>query len=95
MPKFLASLRLKRFQKTARLIFMINKLTKLSRESSYDIQAEQIFYLLDADLLGELKSEDSQLAPLRKCTLAKDREGFFRLGRYLSEFRDDTTVKSD
>ena len=32
--------------------------------------------ILDADLLGELTTEDSQLCQLRKHILAKDREGF-------------------
>ena len=36
--------------------------------------------ILDADLLEELTTEDSQLGQLRKHILAKNREGFLRLG---------------
>ena len=51
--------------------------------------------ILDADVLGELTTEDSQLGQLRKHILAKDREGFLRLGSYLASFWDDAAVIND
>ena len=51
--------------------------------------------ILDADLLGEFTTEDSQLCQLRKHILAKDREGFLRLGSYMANFWDDASVIND
>ena len=44
--------------------------------------------LEDAKLLGELTSGDSQLAPLRKCILAKEKNSS-------ATSQDVTTVKND
>ena len=46
--------------------------------------------LKEGDLVGELPSKDSQLAPS-----GKYREGFLGLEKYLSSFRDNVTVISD
>ena len=51
--------------------------------------------LLDADLLGLLTSDNSQIAPLRKYILTKNREGFLRLVNSLSGFWDNATVIND
>ena len=51
--------------------------------------------ILDADLVGELTTEDSYLGQLRKPILAKDREGLLRLGCYLANFCDDASVIND
>ena len=51
--------------------------------------------ILDADLQGELTTEDSHLGQLRKHIFAKDREGFLRLGSYMANFWDDASVIND
>ena len=51
--------------------------------------------ILDADLLGELTTEDCELGQLRKHILAKNREGFQRLGSYMANFWDDASVIND
>ena len=97
----LPNFRLKRSTKAARVSIMANKVNSRATTSTPIVSEDKKSFstglsdLLDADLLTALTSEDSQLGPLRKCILAKDREGFIRLGNYIASFWEDAAVIND
>ena len=96
----LAIFRANRLKKTMRVNMIANEIGE-KRTKEAPVTSDRNFFttgihkILDADLLGELTTEDSQLGQLRKHILAKDREGFLRLGSYMANFWDDASVISD
>ena len=82
--KMLANFRLKRSTKASRAKSMVNKVNRMAKKITPIVSGDKMSHktgLLNLkDLLSELKTEDSQLGPLRKCILAREREGYMRLG---------------
>ena len=96
----LANFRANRLKKTLRVNMIASKVGK-KRTQEAPVTSDMksfttgLHNILDTDLLGELTTEDSQLGQLRKHILAKDREGFLRLGSYMANFWDDASVIND
>ena len=98
--RMLANFRTNRLKKTVRVNMIASKLgKKRTQEAPVNSNRKSfttgLHNILDADLLGELTIEDSQLGQLRKHILAKDREGFLRLGSNMANFWDDASVIID
>ena len=96
----LANFRTNRLKRTVRVNMIADKVEKKKTQEAPVNTHKKSFTtglrkILDADLLGELTTEDSQLGQLRKHILAKDREGFLRLGSYMANFLDDASVIND
>ena len=98
--RMLANFRTNRMKRTVRVNMIADKVEK-KKEQEAPVNTHKksftagLHNILDADLLGELTIEDSQLIQLRKHILAKDREGFLRLGSYMANFWDDASVIND
>ena len=98
--RMLANFRTNKMKRTVRVNMIADKVGK-KKEQEAPVNTNKksftigLHYILDADLLGELTTEDSQLGQLRKHILAKDREGFLRLGSYMANFWDDASVIND
>ena len=96
----LANFRMNRMKRTVRVNMIADKVRKKKEQEAPVKTIKKSFTtglhnILDADLLGELTTEDSQLGQLRKHILAKDREGFLRLGCYMANVWDDASVIND
>ena len=95
-----ANFRTNRMKRTVRVNSIADKVGK-KKEQEAPVNTNKksfttgLHNILDAYLLGELTMEDSQLGQLRKHILAKDREGFLRLGSYMANFWDDASVIND
>ena len=95
--RMLANFRANRLTKTVRVNMKASKVGKKRTQEAPVTSDRKSFTtglhnIHDVDLLGELTTEDSQLGQLRKHILAKDREGFLRLGSYMANFWDDASV---
>ena len=95
--RMLVNFRTNRMKRTVRVNMIAGKVGK-KKEQEAPVNTHKksfttsLHNILDADLLGELTIEDSQLS---QHILAKDREGFSRLGSYMANFWDDASVIND
>ena len=98
--RMLANFRINRLKKTVRVNmiaskFEIRRLQKNPVNTDRKSFTTGLHNILDADRLGELITGDSRLGQIRKYILAKDREGFLRLGSYMANSWDDAAVIND
>ena len=98
--RMLANVRTNRLKKTVRVNMIARKVGKRSTQEAPVTSDRKSFTtglhnILDADLLGELTTEDSQLGQLRKYILANERERFLRLGSYMANFWYDASLIND